>query len=545
MISSQIRVPILFATLCLSWSAATADSSRVVDSPAGKLKGETVGKVQIFKGIPYAQPPVGPLRWKPPLPAEKWKGVRDATRFGSVCVQPRGNPGSLYFSDLPPMSEDCLSLNIWAPAKAQKAPVFFWIHGGSLTGGAGSERLYDGSKLAERGLVVVSINYRLGVLGYFAHPELSAESRQSISGNYGLLDQIAALQWVKQNISAFGGDARNVTIAGESAGGLSVMYLLAAPDARGLFARAIAQSAYMVSTPELRTATFGSVAAEAAGVWLAGKLGASDLSALRSMDAETIVNKTAPTGWLAFGTIDGKILPRQLVEVFDRGEQARVPLLAGFNSGEIRSLRILAPPVPADPSSYEKEIRARYADLADGFLKLYPASDMQESIWATTRDALYSWTAQRLAIKQTAAGIRSYLYLFDHGYPAADAKGLHAFHASELPYVFGTGDKTPPNWPPLPQTAAEGTLSEAMLAYWSSFARAGVPSAAGQPAWRPYGSERAYLSFEDVPRPRTNPLPGMYELNEQVVCRRRAKGGIPWHWNVGLASPPLPETPCK
>jgi para-nitrobenzyl esterase len=233
------------------------------------------------------------------------------------------------------------------------------------------------------------------------------------------------------------------------------------------------------------------------------------------------------------------------VEVFDRGDQARVPLLVGFNSGEIRSLRMLAPPLPADAATYEKEIRARYADLADDFLKLYPARDLQESIWATTRDALYGWTAQRLAIKQTAAGMPSYLYLFDHGYPAADAKGLHAFHASELPYVFGTRDKTPPNWPPLPQTAADAKFADAMLDYWSSFARAGVPSAAGQPPWQPYGTERAYMSFEDVPRPRTNPLPGMYELNEQVVCRRRAKGGIPWHWNVGLASPPLPVAPRK
>jgi para-nitrobenzyl esterase len=177
MISSQIRVPFLLAALCLSWSAA-ADGSLVVDSPAGKLRGETVGNLHVFKGIPYAQPPVGPLRWKPPLPAEKWKGVRDATQFGPVCVQPKGKPDSLYFWDLPPMSEDCLSLNIWAPAKAQKAPVFFWIHGGSLTGGTGSDRLYDGSKMAERGLIVVSINCRLGVLDT-AHPERSADPRTS------------------------------------------------------------------------------------------------------------------------------------------------------------------------------------------------------------------------------------------------------------------------------------------------------------------------------------------------------------------------------
>lgn len=524
---------------------AYADAPPIVAAPAGKVQGETFGKVRVFKGIPYAQPPVGALRWRPPQPAAKWEGTRDATKFGPVCVQPRGKPDSVYFRDLPPMSEDCLTLNIWAPPDARRAPVFFWIHGGALTSGSGSDRLYDGSNLAEQGLVVVSINYRLGVLGYFAHPELSAESHQNISGNYGLLDQIAALRWVKMNIGAFGGDANNVTIAGESAGGLSVMYLLAAPDARGLFAKAVAQSAYMVSTPELRNATFGNVAAEPAGVWLAGKLHARNLAALRSMDAETLVNNTVPTGWTPYGTIDGKILPRQLVEVFDRGEQARVPLVAGFNSGEIRSLRVLAPPTPADAATYEKEIRARYADLADDFLKLYPSSDMQESIWATTRDALYSWTAQRLAIKQTALGMPSFLYLFDHGYPAADARGLHAFHASELPYLFGTRDKTPPNWPTLPRTAAEDRFSLAMMDYWVSFAHTGVPIATGQPPWPPYGTERAYMSFEDLPRPRTNPLPGMNELHEQVVWRRRVKGGIPWHWNVGLTSPPLPELPRK
>ena len=189
----------------------------------------------------------------------KWKGTRDATQFGAACVQPKGKPDSIYFWSLPQTSEDCLFLNVWAPAKAHKAPVFFWIHGGALSGGSGSEPLYDGTKLAERGIVVVTINYRLGPLGFLVHPALSAESRRNISGNYGLLDQIEALGWVKRNIAAFGGDPANVTIAGESAGGLSVMYLMAAPSARGLFAKAITQSAYMVSAQELRTATHGGV----------------------------------------------------------------------------------------------------------------------------------------------------------------------------------------------------------------------------------------------------------------------------------------------
>ena len=285
---SSLRIPmlsvaILFVALGLVMPAA-ADTA-VVSSPAGKLQGTADGKLQVFKGIPYALPPTGEMRWKPPLPMPKWKGTRDATQFGAACIQPKGKPDSIYFWNLPKTSEDCLYLNVWAPANARKAPVFVWIHGGALSGGSGSEPMYDGAKLAERGIVVVTINYRLGLLGFLVHPGLSAESRRNISGNYGLLDQIQALEWVKRNIAAFGGDPANVTIAGESAGGLSVMYLMAAPSARGLFHKAIMQSAYMISAPELRTATHGGFAGEAVGLWLAEKLGAGDLAGLRSMDA--------------------------------------------------------------------------------------------------------------------------------------------------------------------------------------------------------------------------------------------------------------------
>jgi para-nitrobenzyl esterase len=537
----RVVVLLLFvAAVFASSPQPAAQSSPVVAAPAGTLRGAAVGGINVFKGIPYALPPAGPMRWKPPAPAATWQGTREATEFGSVCVQRKPQPGSIYAWDLRPMSEDCLSLNIWAPVGARQAPVFFWIHGGSLTGGSGSDALYDGAALAARGLVVVTINYRLGVLGFLAHPQLSAESSEHISGNYGLLDQIAALRWVNRNVAAFGGDPANVTIAGESAGGLSVMYLMASPEARGLFARAIAESAYMVSAQELRTTTFGGVSAESAGVSLAQKAGAADLAALRSMDAEALMNAGAATGFFPFFVIDGRILTRQIVDVLDRGEQAKVPMLAGFNSGEIRSLRTLLPPAVADAATYEKEIRARYADLADAFLALYPSTRLEESMLATTRDALYGWTAQRLVSKQTAAGVPSYLYFFDHGYPAADARGLHAFHASELPYVFGTASRTPAQWPAVPATPAETQLTTAMTDYWASFARTGTPAAANQTPWPAYGRERAYLAFEDAPHAKTQLMPGMYELNEQVVCRRRAAGGIPWHWNVGLASPPLP-----
>jgi para-nitrobenzyl esterase len=536
----------MFCSLLMLCGSALAATPPMVEAPAGKLQGVAEGKVHAFKGIPYAAPPVGTLRWKPPLPAPTWKGVRDASEFGAACIQPKGKSESIYFWSLPSTSEDCLFINVWTPANARKAPVFFWIHGGALSGGSSSEPLYDGARMAGLGVVVVSINYRMGPLGFLVHPALSAESRRNISGNYGLLDQIAALEWVKRNIAAFGGDPANVTIAGESAGALSVMYLMAAPGAQGLFAKAVSQSGYMISAQELRTTGHDAYSGEAIGVWLAGKLGAADLPGLRSMDAQAITDIASANGFFPFFVIDGRILPRQVVDVFDRGEQAKVPLLAGFNSGEIRSLRVLAPPVPADAATYEKEIRARYADLADEFLRLYPAGNLQESIWATTRDSLYGWTAERLVVKQAALGVPSYLYLFDHGYPAADEKGLHAFHASELPFMWGNTERTPLNWPKVPDTAAEKKFSDAMLEYWVSFAKTGVPAASGQPAWPAYGKDRAYMAFEDAPMPKTHLMPGMYEFNEQVVCRRRAQGGIPWHWNVGLASPPLPPAAsCK
>lgn len=537
--SFRLRVIAWSAAALFAVSAAAQDA--VVRAPAGAVKGESSGSINVFKGLPYAQPPVGAARWKPPVEMPVWTGVRDATQFGPACIQPKARSGSIYAWDLGATSEDCLFLNVLAKQGVSNAPVMVWIHGGALMTGSGSEPMYDGTKLAQRGVVVVSVNYRLGVLGYLAHPQLSAESKDNLSGNYGLLDQIEALRWVKRNIAAFGGDPSNVTIAGESAGALSVMYLMASPPARGLFHKAIAQSAYMISTPELKQARFGEVSAEAIGTRILSSLGAQDLAALRAIDPEKLRDAAAQAGYFPLGTIDGRVLPRQLVDVFDRGEQARVPILAGFNSGEIRSLRMLAPPVPANAVTYETAIRERYGDLADQFLKLYPSAQLEDSILATARDALYGWTSERLVSKQTALGQSGFLYLFDHGYPAAEAAGLHAFHASELPYVFGTADRTPSLWPKVPSTPAETKLSDAMLDYWTSFVRSGEPSAAGQARWPAYGSTRSYMTFAGEPRPGTHLMPGMYELNEQVVCRRRASGAQAWNWNVGMISPPLPS----
>jgi len=377
-----------------AWAGSEGDAAGaqppVVEAPAGAVRGERLDGVDVFRGLPYALAPTGWRRWRAPADMPRWNETRDATRFGAACHQPIARGESIYAGESLAMSEDCLFLNVWTPQGAEAAPVFVWIHGGALSTGASNEAMYDGARMAAaQGMVVVSINYRLGVLGYLAHPELSAESRRNVSGNYGLMDQVAALKWIKTNIAAFGGDPANVTIAGESAGALSVMYLMASPEARGLFHKAIAQSAYMISTPELRSSRHGDPAAETVGVWLQAQLGRQNLAELRAMEAQDLTTAALAKGYAPWGTIDGKILPEQLVEIFDRGEQAPVPLLAGFNEGEIRSLRFLLPPSPpADAEAYETAIRAAYGPLAETFLRLYPSSDLKESLLATPRDGL-------------------------------------------------------------------------------------------------------------------------------------------------------------
>jgi para-nitrobenzyl esterase len=257
------------------------------------------------------------------------------------------------------------------------------------------------------------------------------------------------------------------------------------------------------------------------------------------MAPERLTANSVAAGFGPWGAVDGKVLSDQLVNVFDQGKQAPVPLLAGFNQGEIRSLTVLAPPAPASAAAYEDTIRSLYRDLADEFLRLYPSNAMQESIYAATRDGLYGWTAERLVRKQADIGQPSYLYLWDHGYPATDEAGLHAFHASELPFVFGTFGSTGPMWPKVPDTPRERAMSDALADYWVSFAKVGVPSAANAPEWPRYARDRAYMHLADTPEPGTGLYPGMYELLEDVMCRRRAAGNLAWNWNAGLASPPM------
>jgi para-nitrobenzyl esterase len=531
------------ALLCgcsTSSSSATSAAEPVVDMPVGTVRGVREGDANVFRAIPYALPPVGERRWRPPAPMPRWSGVRSVQQAGAACMQPAMAEGPYNRGPKVVMDEDCLTLDITAPANASNAPVMIWIHGGTLIWGTAQSKMYDGREFAKRGVVLVSINYRLGVLGYLAHPELSKESSDDVSGNYGLLDQVAALRWVRENIASFGGDARNVTIFGESAGALSVEYLLASPAARGLFDKAIVQSGYLFTMPELRNARYEEQSAESIGAALATKLGAPDIAELRAMGARKLVDASAAAGYAPYGTIDGKILPRQLVDTFDRGEQARVPLIAGFTSGEIRSLRFLLPPLPASAETYANDVKARYGDLADDYLRLYPPRDLEQTQLAATRDAVFGWASERLVRTQAAIGQDAFLYYFDHDYPSAAAADLSAFHASEVPFVFGTFEDIPAGWPAIPNTLGERQLAGAMLDYWTSFARSGRPSATNGPAWESFTPSRSYLTFGDAPRLSSQFMPGMYELHEQIMCRRREAGTQSWNWRTGSIAPVIP-----
>ena len=535
------RISLAAVLFGLSAAAPAAQNHTTIAESQGKLAGAVDARgVRSFKGIPYAEPPVGDKRWTAPVAAGPWKGVRDAREFGASCVQPPYPADSIYADDVPKQSEDCLSLNVWTPPHAHKAPVIVWIFGGGLVRGRTSEPIYDGTHFAEHGVVFVSINYRLGALGWLALPELSAESSNGVSGNYGLLDQIEALKWVRKNIAVFGGDAGNVTIMGESSGGLNVADLMASPLARGLFQKAIAESLGIQSASELKQRDHGLPSAEESGKAFEKVLGTADLKALRAMDAKTVAEHA---GFRGGPNVDGWVLPHQVVDVFDRKEEALIPVLMGFNRNEIYPglIGFLPRNLPDLSAVYEAEIQKRYGDLAPEFLRLYPSSDIKGSMMAAVRDAVFGWSAERIVRDETTAGMPSYLYFFDHAYPGAQARGFHAFHGSELPYVFGDTGKDavlPANWP-APNDAKEQAFSDVLIAYWTSFARTGVPKAPGQPAWRAYAPNQSYMDFAETPEPSTNLLPGMFELNEEVMRRERRAGDQPWLGNVGVAAPVL------
>jgi para-nitrobenzyl esterase len=523
----------------------------VVRIDAGSIEGRFDAErgVEIFKGIPFAKAPVGELRWQPPRPAEPWAHVRSATEAGPACPQTITPPEAFYTFDQPQVSEDCLYLNVWAPRGGRNLPVMLWIHGGALIWGAGSDPWYDGALLANEDVIVVTFNYRLGVLGYFSHPELSAESLHGASGNYGTLDQIAALQWVKRNIAAFGGDPDRVMLFGESAGALSITHLMASPLATGLFHGALAQSVYLPAMPELRAARFGP-SAEDAGLAFGQAHGAPTLADLRAMPVDALID-AASTSYGnvggAMAVVDGWVQHQQVFETFAQGLQAKVPFIAGYNSGEQRALDPgTLPPFPADPVDFETRVRAAYGDLADEFLRLYPPHMVTDSSYDAVRDAYYGWAVERLLRDHRAVTPDAWMYYFDHVYAAADARGLGAFHASDIFFTFGLigpDTQVPPNWPAPAAEAGDARMARMMMGCFASFARHGNPASESSPAWPAFDADRgSCLVFREGDAIATGrPMPGMFELHDAHFARLM-KAGVPWTWvNMGTAATPLPE----
>ncbi len=435
--------------------------------------------VRAYLGIPFAAPPVGDLRWKPPQAVAPWQGVRAATSFGPQCLQPNGSPKSVYFEyaggDLP-MSEDCLTLNVWTPAgPAKDLPVMVWLYGGGFQVGSAARPVFNGTRLAERGVVVVTINYRVGILGFLAHPELSAESTQHASGNYGLLDQVAALHWVKRNIAAFGGNPGNVTIFGQSAGATSVAHLMASPLARGLFHRAVAESTALPARMNSLTD------AEALGKAFAQKLGAASITELRGKSGREILDARTAAGPI----VDGWFLPADTYTLFREGKEAPVPFLTGWNRNEGATF-----PHAASLAAHKKSVEDKFGKDADRALKLYPADDdttARQSSKNVYRDATFAWGTWTSARLHAKHGQPTYLYFFDHPQPLGAQQTyeeidtpdrLGTFHSSEYPYIFGTLDVLSRDW-----TATDRALAVRLQAYWTNFARGGDPNGSGLPQW--------------------------------------------------------------
>jgi len=498
--------------LCIPFAAAASSAPRV-KTRSGVVEGKTDGGVHSFLGIPYAQPPIGNLRWKAPVPVAKWSYARTTTAFGSHCLQGKVF-GDMNFHD-PGGSEDCLTLNIWVPANAGKnLPVMVWIYGGGFVAGTTSEDRQNGSHLAQQGVIVVSMNYRLGVFGFLVHPELAKESGHNSAGNYGLLDQLQALKWVHENIAAFGGDPANVTIFGESAGSFSVSAQMASPLAKGLFEKAIGESGAAFSRSGLSFDAM-SVRADKDSKLIKDKLGVSTLSDLRALPAEKLLEVfgNAP-GAFAFGPdVDGYFLPESVPAIFAAGKQNDVALLAGWNHDEGSFEVVFAPQKPT-ADSFKATAQKDFGDKADQFLKLYP-TDTDEHVRRSALDyagdrfiAMSTW---EWIEAQTKTGKKPvYRYRFDMT-PAPknpNAPRLGAYHSAEIEYVFGQLDsKTDVTWTP-----EDRQVSVEMQKYWSNFAKTGSPNGPGLTNWPPYDATDGWpvMILKEVPAAQKDDLRDRY-----------------------------------
>lgn len=448
--------------------------------------------IRSFKGVPFAAPPTGDLRWKEPQPVKNWTGIRKADHFSHMPMQKRVFADMVFRADT--MNEDCLYLNVWTPAKssASKLPVLVYFYGGGFVGGDGSEFRYDGESMAQKGIVTVTISYRLGVFGFLAHPELTRESPHHASGNYGLMDQNAALRWVQQNILAFGGDPRRVTIAGESAGSISVSAQMASPLSRNLIAGAIGESGAMIK-PTLPAIPLS--VGEQNGLAFAEKAGAKSLADLRAIPAAQLLDAAAkPGAFKLAATIDGYFLTKSPAAVFEAGEQAHVPLLVGWNSAEVPYRAFMGADAPT-PENYAKKVKQQFADNADELLKLYPGTTQEEVIKSATalasaRFITYgTWKWADLHAKTSGSPVYRYIFSMPrppmvNEQPAQDNMPkplVGASHASEIAFAMGNlpADKvyawTPDNY----------KVSATMESYFANFIKTGNPNGPGLPKWTP------------------------------------------------------------
>jgi len=480
--------------LSMSASIAVAEPVRI---DSGLIEGEVLdadAQLRVYRGIPYAAPPVGELRWRPPQPVAAWDGVRETTEFSRICPQ-QGVLAMMTGQPFPETSEDCLYLNVWTAAKSPEAklPVMVWIHGGGLNLGWSNQTEYDGAEFAKRDVVLVSINYRLGPFGFLAHPKLSKESNGNVSGNYGFLDQIAALKWVQKNIAHFGGNPDNVTIFGESAGGTSVAVLGASPLAKGLFHRAIAQSPWVTETnfARLREKSPHVDSAEAAGEkWIAGIVTDDEgdlLAAMRKLSAKEMVAKS--TDFVVAATVDGWLLPDSAEELYAHGLQNDVPLLVGTNADEGTMFRSFIP--AKTPEEVRALISEFYGEQAEDVLQLYPVAtkdDVGDAVNMFIGDTWFVRATRRMLRGMEQVSSPAFQYFYTRTSPALPAWGAH--HAAELRYVFNTLDSS--------VSEADHELGDAMIRYWVQFATIGDPNVDGLPDWPAYESSTdRYLELGD------------------------------------------------
>jgi para-nitrobenzyl esterase len=483
--------------------ATTLAEAQAVSVTGGQVRGAMLEKGgAVFKGIPFSAAPVGELRWREPMPVEPWMGVRDGTKFGPACMQ---KPNAVVGPNavLPPPAEDCLYLNVWAPEWPSRSPkaVMVFIPGGGNYAGAASQDIYDSDSLAQHGVVLVTVNYRLGTFGFFSHPSLTRESPNHASGNQGLLDQIAALKWVRDNIASFGGDPENVTVFGESAGSLDVSVLMTSPLSAGLFKRVIGQSGAVILAGQPSSLS----QAEERGAGLAAKwnvaagASAADLRAVSAADILDTDPDYARAGqnFPNLGiSVDGYVLPKKPAEVFAAGEERRVALLLGSNT------RDHVPPAPAD---LRAAIEFGYGPLSPRAHSLYvgdsdPLYGPPAEQWVT--DASFRCPAVAQLIWHTASGNPSFQFEFARVPPGREEVG--APHASELTYVFGTLDRgivgvVGGPLPRVPANAVDRQVSDVMQRYWTNFAKTGDPNGAGLPVWPKFDpTRRAYVQFTDA-----------------------------------------------